>query len=600
MPIQVLPARLANQIAAGEVVERPASVVKELVENSLDAGATRIQIDIEKGGIKLIRVRDNGFGIAKNELTLALSRHATSKLSCLDDLEKILSLGFRGEALASISSVSRLALTSKTAEQSEAWQAYAEGRDMDVIVKPSAHPVGTTIEVSDLFFNTPARRKFLKSEKTEFQHIDELIKRIALARHDVSIVLTHNGKTIHQLRQGIDETQIQKRLSSICGSTFAQHAIRFSKEYHGIELSGWLLAPDYCGNTGDIQYAYVNGRMMRDKVIAHAIRQGFDGYLSAGIQPNFVLFVNLPPSDVDVNVHPAKHEVRFHEARLIHDLIVQTVQSVLEQMSGHLQFNQEAMVDETPGVTNIEQGFQPSVQLKAHSQPQTGFQSTSYQSGGGYSSGSGYQSKRDFQPEKYQQALEALNENVVTSAVVEQEYVQGLMLLKDRYLLCTFDGELWLVDGLRVLQQKFRQEATRDDKVVKSRPLLLPVKIAMTDIEIESLDTSQTLFRQLGIEIETGQSHILLKRVPACISGGDLSDFGAGLLAWAMQETDQTSLVDWIGFWMLKHRQLKKTQLEHWLQTLVPEDFKQAYQQCGRKVDMKTLIQSTFAEEVIA
>lgn len=225
MPIQVLPPQLANQIAAGEVVERPASVVKELVENSLDAGATRIDIDIERGGAKLIRIRDNGCGIKKDELALALARHATSKIASLDDLEAIISLGFRGEALASISSVSRLTLTSRTAEQQEAWQAYAEGRDMDVTVKPAAHPVGTTLEVLDLFYNTPARRKFLRTEKTEFNHIDEIIRRIALARFDVTINLSHNGKIVRQYRAVPEGGQKERRLGAICGTAFLEQAL---------------------------------------------------------------------------------------------------------------------------------------------------------------------------------------------------------------------------------------------------------------------------------------------------------------------------------------------------------------------------------------
>ncbi|MGL5121217.1 MAG: DNA mismatch repair endonuclease MutL, partial [Plesiomonas shigelloides] len=211
MPIQILPPQLANQIAAGEVVERPSSVVKELVENSLDAGATRIEIDIEKGGARLIRIRDDGCGIDKEQLALALARHATSKISSLDDLEAIVSLGFRGEALASISSVSRLTLTSRTAAQSEAWQAYAEGRDMQVTVKPAAHPVGTTLEVLDLFFNTPARRKFLRTEKTELAHIDEVVRRIALARFDVSFILRHNGKVLRQYRAAANAEQRERR-----------------------------------------------------------------------------------------------------------------------------------------------------------------------------------------------------------------------------------------------------------------------------------------------------------------------------------------------------------------------------------------------------
>ena len=240
MTIAILPARLANQIAAGEVVERPASVVKELVENSLDAGATSIRIDIEKGGAKRIRIVDNGKGIAKDELGLALSRHATSKIKDLDDLESISSLGFRGEALASISSVSRLTLTSKPQAQTSAWQANAEGRDMAVAVNPAAHPDGTTIDVIDLFFNTPARRKFLRTEKTEFGHIEEVIKRIALARFDVAFVLTHNHKVIKQFRIANSAAQRSKRVAQICGQKFIDNALEVDCQHDGFHIHGWI------------------------------------------------------------------------------------------------------------------------------------------------------------------------------------------------------------------------------------------------------------------------------------------------------------------------------------------------------------------------
>ena len=238
MAIKILPARLANQIAAGEVVERPASVVKELVENCIDSGATQIDIEIDKGGSKRILVRDNGSGIAKEELELALSRHATSKIHSLDDLEAIISLGFRGEALASISSVSRLTLTSRPAEQSEAWAAYAEGRDMTVTIKPAAHPTGTSVEVVDLFFNTPARRKFLRTDKTEFGHIDELIKRIALSRFDIGITLRHNGTLIRQYRKVTTEVMRLRRLEAICGRQFVKHAVAVEVEHCGLGLKG--------------------------------------------------------------------------------------------------------------------------------------------------------------------------------------------------------------------------------------------------------------------------------------------------------------------------------------------------------------------------
>ncbi|KFB91584.1 MutL family DNA mismatch-repair protein, partial [Citrobacter freundii ATCC 8090 = MTCC 1658 = NBRC 12681] len=332
MPIQVLPPQLANQIAAGEVVERPASVVKELVENSIDAGATRIDIDIERGGAKLIRIRDNGCGIKKDELALALARHATSKIASLDDLEAIVSLGFRGEALASISSVSRLTLTSRTQEQPEAWQAYAEGRDMDVTVKPAAHPVGTTLEVLDLFYNTPARRKFMRTEKTEFNHIDEIIRRIALARFDVTINLSHNGKVVRQYRAVAADGQKERRLGAICGTPFLEHALAIEWQHGDLTLRGWVADPNHTtAALAEIQYCYVNGRMMRDRLINHAIRQACEDKLGADQQPAFVLYLEIDPHQVDVNVHPAKHEVRFHQSRLVHDFIYQGVLSVLQQ-----------------------------------------------------------------------------------------------------------------------------------------------------------------------------------------------------------------------------------------------------------------------------
>ncbi|MGL4917414.1 MAG: DNA mismatch repair endonuclease MutL, partial [Aeromonas allosaccharophila] len=331
MPIRILPPILANQIAAGEVVERPSSVVKELVENSLDAGADRVEIDIDKGGAKLIRIRDNGCGVAKDELVLALSRHATSKVATLDDLEGINSLGFRGEALASISSVSRLTFTSRTAEQAEAWQAQAEGREMSVTIKPAAHPVGTTVEVVDLFFNTPARRKFMRSEKTEFAHIDELVRRIALSRFDATLILRHNGKVVRQYKAANTVPEQERRLAAVCGTPFMHHALAVESEHSDVRLWGWLATPEGARPQNDLQYTYVNGRMMRDKLINHAIRQAYDELLPPDRFAAYVLYIELDPRQVDVNVHPAKHEVRFHQARLIHDFIFQALFTALRR-----------------------------------------------------------------------------------------------------------------------------------------------------------------------------------------------------------------------------------------------------------------------------
>lgn len=327
--IEVLSPRLANQIAAGEVVERPANVVKELVENSLDAGSTRIEVDVEQGGVKLIRIRDNGFGIEKDDLPLSLSRHATSKIKDLDDLESVQSLGFRGEALASIASVSRLVLSSHEQESDEAWQVQAEGRDMATEVKPCAHPVGTTIEMRDLFFNTPARRKFLRTEKTEFNHLEEVVKRMALSRYDVSFQLRHNQKVIHSLRPCTSEFDKEKRVASLLNPQFMKEAVSIEMEGAGLRLWGWVGLPTFSRSQADMQYFFVNGRIVRDKLVAHAIRQAYQDVLYHGRHSAFVLYLELDPALVDVNVHPTKHEVRFRDGRLVHDFLFRSLHKAL-------------------------------------------------------------------------------------------------------------------------------------------------------------------------------------------------------------------------------------------------------------------------------
>ncbi|WP_449240176.1 DNA mismatch repair endonuclease MutL [Candidatus Enterovibrio altilux] len=314
------------------MVERPVSVVKELVENSIDAGATRIDVDIENGGSKLIRIRDNGCGIKQDELELALSRHATSKITCLDDLEAIISLGFRGEALASISSVSRLTLISRTEEQTTAWSVYAEGRDMSVRLKPAAHPVGSTVEVVDLFFNTPARRQFLRANKTEFGHINQLLKRISLSHFDVAITLRHNGTVIRRYCAALNNTQRERRLAAVCGTQFIKTAAQVSLEHNGLSLHGWICTPEGARAQNDIQHCFVNQRMMKDKLINHAIRQSYETILKSNQCAAYVLYINIDPHQIDVNVHPAKHEIRFHQARLVHDFIYQAVSDALQQV----------------------------------------------------------------------------------------------------------------------------------------------------------------------------------------------------------------------------------------------------------------------------
>jgi DNA mismatch repair protein MutL len=335
--IRLLPDLLINQIAAGEVIERPAAALKELLENSLDAGATDIAVQLESGGIKLIRVRDNGKGIARDELPLALMRHATSKIGTLDDLQRVASMGFRGEALASMAAVAQLTLISRTEQDAHGWKVEAiDGRLGEIA--PASHAQGTTVEIREMYFNTPARRKFLKSEATEFAWCEEAFKRIALSRPDVAFSLQHNGRTIWQLPasprplagEGLGEREAaQKRVAALLGEEFGQAAVPVSRNAANLSLQGLAALPAYSRASRDAQYFFVNGRFVRDKVASHALRQAYQDILHHQRHPAFVLFLELPPEQVDVNVHPAKSEVRFRESQGIHQFIFHTMQQAL-------------------------------------------------------------------------------------------------------------------------------------------------------------------------------------------------------------------------------------------------------------------------------
>ncbi|NZA25239.1 DNA mismatch repair endonuclease MutL, partial [Luteimonas sp. SJ-92] len=346
MSIRQLPDTLINQIAAGEVVERPASVVKELVENALDAGATRVDVELEEGGVRLVRIRDDGGGMAPGDLPLAVSRHATSKIASLDDLEAVATLGFRGEALPSIASVSRLRIVSRRADDDHgAALAVDGGRVGEVTPKP--HPQGTTVEVRDLFFNVPARRKFLRAERTELGHIEEWLRSLALARPDVELRVAHNGKPTRRYRGG-GALFSDERLHETLGGEFAKHALRVEHAGAGLRLHGWIAQPAYSRAGADQQYLYVNGRAIRDRSVAHAVRQAYADVLYHGRQPAYVLFLELDPLRVDVNVHPAKHEVRFRDARLVHDFVYRTLHDALAGTRAGLQ-QAPALAAGTPG-----------------------------------------------------------------------------------------------------------------------------------------------------------------------------------------------------------------------------------------------------------
>lgn len=511
MSIQILPPQLANQIAAGEVVERPSSVVKELVENSLDAGASHIEIDIEKGGSKLIRVRDNGSGIAEHELVLALSRHATSKIHQLSDLEQISSLGFRGEALASISSVSRLTLTSCTAEQSAAWQASAEGRDMQVQVKPAAHPQGTSVEVVDLFFNTPARRRFLRSDKTEFMHIDELVKRLALSRYDVSWQLNHNGQSIRRLKAALTEQQRQQRVAILCGKRFADKAVYIENQYDNVRLWGWLLAPEACPAQLLCQYTYVNGRMMKDKVLNHAIRQAYGERLTAEQQPAFVLYLEIDPFQVDVNVHPAKHEVRFHQARLIHDFVVSALSDALQQLD-----NPPQPLTETAGLQVTEPAEPAYIASPSSARSLAGSHTADKFSRPAVADVRQHLSWLETTKPAAKITTESAD-IAITAPVSAQQ--TAYLIAENRYLLLQHaDAEaIQVVDLTLSVGRYWQSEGT------ESAALLLPLRLNLAETEKKALLNTAEIIAGLGFDLLIKEQTAIVRAVPVWLRDTTLS-----------------------------------------------------------------------------
>ena len=553
MPIKILSPQLANQIAAGEVVERPASVVKELVENSLDAGANKIQIDIENGGANLIRIRDNGCGIPKEELSLALARHATSKIADLDDLEAILSLGFRGEALASISSVSRLMLTSRTAEQTEAWQVYAQGRDMETTIKPASHPVGTTVEVANLFFNTPARRKFLRTDKTEFAHIDEVIRRIALTKFNTAFTLTHNGKIIRQYRPAEALNQQLKRVAAICGDNFVKNALRIDWKHDDLHLSGWVATPNFSRTQNDLSYCYINGRMVRDKIISHAIRQAYAQYLPTDSYPAFVLFIDLNPHDVDVNVHPTKHEVRFHQQRLIHDFIYEGISHALnnqEQLNWHtdqsaVENHEENTVREPQPNYSIRPNRAAAGQnifaLQYHEKPQQNQANFSNTPVLPNHVSTGYRDYRSDAPSKTEQRLygellctlppteqkdisNTAQQNIsdtakiISTEIIENSsHLRALSLIENRALLLQQNQYFFLLSLEKL--QRLQWLLALQQIHIEQQPLLIPIVFRLTESQFQAWQQYSDDFKKIGFEFIENQAQLrlTLNKVPSLL-----------------------------------------------------------------------------------
>ena len=521
--IHALPSQLINQIAAGEVVERPASVVKELVENALDAGATRIEVEIQQGGVKLIRVRDDGCGMDRDDLPLALARHATSKLTQLEDLERIRSMGFRGEALPSVASVARLTLVSRERGAEHAWQLEAE----DAEPAPAAHPEGTTVEVRDLFYNTPARRKFLRSEKTEAGHVELVTRRLALARGDVAFLLRHNGREVFAAPAAAERSDQERRIAGLLGPTFLQQALGFEHAAAGLALRGWVGLPTFSRAQADMQHFFVNGRMVRDKLVTHAVRQAYQDVLYHGRQPAYVLYLELDPVLVDVNVHPTKHEVRFREGRLVHDFIFRTLHQVLAEVRpGPVAGNAVPTPSARPDAPN------PAL---ASGSVSSGAGGTPYQRPmplGVRDSGAAYRAALDWQAPPRQMPA------VADAAEAEADEVPplgfALAQLHGVYVLAQDRDGLVLVDmhaaHERITYERFKQARTQGD--IRSQPLLVPVAVKVSAREADLAETRAADFAALGLSVDRLDADTLVVRaVPVLLQGADAEQLVRDILS---------------------------------------------------------------------
>ncbi|HGM6723166.1 TPA: DNA mismatch repair endonuclease MutL [Stenotrophomonas maltophilia] len=536
-PIRPLPEILINQIAAGEVVERPASVVKELVENAIDAGASRVDIDLEEGGVRLIRIRDNGSGIAPEQLPLAVSRHATSKIADLDDLESVATLGFRGEALPSIASVSRFTLSSRRAHDEHGSALQIEGGKIGEVT-PRAHAPGTTVEVRELFYNVPARRKFLRAERTELGHIEEWLRSLALARPDVELRVSHNGKASRRYKPG--DLYSDARLAETLGEDFANQAVRVDHSGAGLRLHGWIAQPHYSRASADQQYLYVNGRSVRDRSVAHAVKMAYGDVLYHGRQPAYVLFLELDPTRVDVNVHPAKHEVRFRDSRLVHDFVYRTLK--------------DALADTRAGMSAQEIGAGPVHPVDAAAAPMTSSAGASgfglargptpgAGSGGG---GGGFSGWRPQQPLGLQVAdapaayaalyaapagaergaalppMPTENGLPVTSAdagVPPLGY--AIAQLHGIYILAENAEGLIVVD-MHAAHERIGYERLKnahDGIGLQSQPLLVPITLAVGEREADTAESEAETLAALGFEVtRAGPGSLHVRSIPALLA----------------------------------------------------------------------------------
>ena len=509
--IRLLPDTLISQIAAGEVVERPASVLKELLENSLDAGATEISVSLMEGGVKQLKVTDNGGGMEAADLPLAFARHATSKIASLDDLEQVRSLGFRGEALASIASVARVALTTRTEEAAHAWSLSAEGGAQGA-AQPAAHPGGTSVEVNDLYFNTPARRKFLRTEATEFGHCEDVYKRIALSRPDVAFTLKHNGRVISHLPAG----DAARRIAAVAGEEFAGAARALDEHSSGLRLSGLAGSPAFSRASRDAQFVFVNGRFVRDKLLAHALRQAYQDMLHGDRYPAYVLFLELDPLGVDVNVHPAKTEVRFRDSRAIHQFVFHAVSKIL---SGSAAQAGAAAVQPVPTAGGMDFRRMPFQQSLGVAQPAAAYQAM-------FSPPPGAAAPRA--------AYETIAAGAPSAAGSEAPLGYALAQLHGIYILAQNQQGLVLVDmhaaHERILYERLKNAL--DVEGMSMQKLLIPVTFNADRLEVATMEEHAGVLQQLGFDMAPlSPTALAVRAVPAMLASADVADLAHALLS---------------------------------------------------------------------
>ena len=517
MRIHLLPPQLSNQIAAGEVVERPASVVKELLENSLDAGATSIGVEVMQGGAGLIRVRDDGQGIHHDDLALALSRHATSKIATTDDLGRIATLGFRGEALPSIASVARLSITSRLRGADQAWTLQGD----DGAPAPAAHQPGTTVEVRDLFYNIPARRKFLRTEKTEFSHIETVFRRIALSRYGVEFTLTHNGRMVYRLKPAADPARRIERVAAVCGQAFASHLLEIECETTGLHLWGWIGLPTFSRSQADLQFFFVNGRVIRDRLVGYAVRQAYQDVLFHGRHPVYALYLEMPAEQVDVNVHPTKHEVRFRDSRAVRDFLFSAIhQSLAEARPGDTQADTVPVAPLPAGEPRVARNAptgrppqQKPMPLRVREQAAQAY-------------------GRFF--DLARKPASVVEEEADRDAAPDQPLGQALAQIHGVYILAENKSGLVLVDmhaaHERIVYERMKE--THRQGGIKRQPLLVPVSLQVSRQEADLAEGRQAFFSELGFDIERLSPETLVVRsVPALLCEGDVESLVRDVIA---------------------------------------------------------------------